>query len=157
MLYNNRTEVLTGTQKLVLGVYTISPAFGSILPGQTQTINVDCYADKRGLNNETLSIEISDQKRDTLPTNYRICGEVLVPGIENKDIPSIFDEHRVCKRLGSLGQHLFHEHDCVGVYGEEERKFVFKNVIVGKASVARFKINNPNKVRDYHIIALYMI
>ena len=33
-----------------------------------------------------------------------------------------------------------------GVYGEDENKFVFCNVIVGHKAKARFKITNPNKV-----------
>ena len=34
----------------------------------------------------------------------------------------------------------------MGVYGEEERRFLFKSVVVGQTSKARFKISNPNKV-----------
>ena len=34
-----------------------------------------------------------------------------------------------------------------GVYGEEEKKFVFNNVIVGRKAKARFKISNTTKVR----------
>ena len=33
-----------------------------------------------------------------------------------------------------------------GVYAEEEKKFVFNNVIVGRKAVARFKISNLQKV-----------
>lgn len=33
-----------------------------------------------------------------------------------------------------------------GVYGEDEKKFVFNNVIVGHKAKARFKISNVNKV-----------
>ena len=36
---------------------------------------------------------------------------------------------------------------CIGVYGESERKFMFKSVIVGHNSKARFRIINSNKVR----------
>ena len=35
------------------------------------------------------------------------------------------------------------------MYAEKERKFVFKSVIVGQTSKARFKISNPNKVLVY--------
>ena len=35
---------------------------------------------------------------------------------------------------------------CVGVYGENERRFMFKSIIVGHTSKARIKIINPNKV-----------
>lgn len=141
--------MLTGTQKLVLGTYIIYPAFGSIPSGQTQTITVDCIADRAGLHQENLSIEISDLQYDTPPISYRISAEAMLPGIETSDMAAIFEEHRVCKKLGALGQHLFHEQNCVGVYGEEERKFIFKSIVVGKTSVARFKITNPNKVTRY--------
>lgn len=138
--------MLSGTPKLVLGMFSINPAFGSIPVGQSSTIMVDCVADKAGKCEELLSIEISDRHKNSTPLKYRICGEVMVPGISTTNLSSIFEEHRVCRELGVLGQHLFHGEDCVGVYGEEERRFVFKNVIVGKVSRARFKISNPNKV-----------
>lgn len=154
-LWLNRTEVLSGTQRLVLGMFTINPAFGSILPGQSQMILVDCVADKAGKCEELLSIEISDRQKTMLPIKYKICGDVLLPGINTTDFSSIFEEHRVCHELGALGPHLFSEENCVGVYGENEKRFLFKNVIVGKSSRARFKITNPNKVWwDY--ITLYI-
>lgn len=40
---------------------------------------------------------------------YKICGEVLVPGINTTDMAAIFEEHRICRQLGALGQHQFHE------------------------------------------------
>ena len=139
----------TGTQKLVLGMFSINPAFGSVSPGQTQVISVDCIADKAGKFEELLAIEISDQQKDTPPENYKICGEVMVPGINITDVGSIFEEHRVCRELGVLGHRLLNvDEDCVGVYGEEERRFVFKSVIVGQTAKARFKISNPNRVRS---------
>ena len=33
-----------------------------------------------------------------------------------------------------------------GVYGEDENRFIFNNVLVGMKAKARFKICNPNKV-----------
>jgi len=141
-----RTEVLGGSQKLILGMYAVYPAFGAISPGQTQTVTVDCIADKPGVTQENLAIEISDLPRETPPMNYLITGEVLVPGIEASDVGLIFEEHRICKRLGALGRHIFRDHEGVGMYGEEDRKFIFKGVTVGKSSVARFRIANHNKV-----------
>ena len=42
---------------------------------------------------------------------------------------------------------------CVGVYSEQEQRFVFKSVVVGQTSKARFKISNPHKVISlYHSI-----
>ncbi len=91
-------------------------------------------------------MEISDRSRQDPSVLYRIIGEVLVPGINTTDLASVFEEHRVCKQLRVLGQYQFHEDGCIGVYGEEERRFVFKSVIVGQCSKARFKISNTNKV-----------
>lgn len=34
----------------------------------------------------------------------------------------------------------------VGIYAEEENKFFFNNVIVGRTAKARFKLLNTNKV-----------
>lgn len=73
--------------------------------------------------------------------------EACVPSINVDDIGSIFEEHRVCKNL-SVWQHMnCGSLDIAGVYGEEEKKFVFNNVIVGRKAKARFKILNANKVR----------
>ena len=149
--------MLSGTQRLVLGMFTINPAFGSVLPGQSQTILVDCAADKAGKCEEALSIEISDRQKNSEPIKYRICGEVMIPGICTTDFSSIFEEHRVCRELGVLGQHLFQGEDCVGVYGEEEKRFVFRNVIVGKVARARFKISNPNKVHQVSYVILHIL
>ena len=144
-----RTEVMGGSQRLVLGMFTVTPAMGPIQAGQSQTITVDCVADKPGSHEEILSVEISDRQKDSPPVTYKICGEVLIPGINTTDMASVFEEHRVCQQLGALGQHKFHEDGCVGVYGEEERRFVFKSVIVGQRSQARFKVSNPNKVHTF--------
>ena len=40
---------------------------------------------------------------------------------------------------------------CVGVFGETEKRFLFKSVIIGQLSKARFRILNSNKV----VILLY--
>ena len=99
-----------------------------------------------------------------MPMLYKLCGEVMIPAINNSDIGAIFEEHRICKELGVFGPHQFHDvcmsignvvctlmglfqEDIAGVYGEKEKRFVFKSVIVGSSSKARVKIINPNKVR----------
>ena len=35
----------------------------------------------------------------------------------------------------------------IGIYCEEENKFLFNNVIIGRTAKARFKFYNRNKVR----------
>ena len=47
--------------------------------------------------------------RNPPPIQYKIYGEVLLPGINYTDIVSIFEEHRICKKLGLISQHHFKE------------------------------------------------
>lgn len=138
----------SGTQRLVLGMFTVIPAMGTIQPDSSQTISFECIADKPGKHDEILLIEISDRQKNSPPIPYKISGEVLVPAIDTDDVASIFEEHRIVRHLGVLGQHQFHNEECIGVYGERERRFVFKSVVVGQSSKARFKISNTSKVFD---------
>lgn len=65
---------------------------------------------------QELLVEISDRHKEAPAVTYKICGEVLMPGINTTDIAAIFEEHRVCRQLGALGQHQFHEVSCKTVY-----------------------------------------
>ena len=141
-----RTEVISGTQRLVQGMFTIHPATGTIAAGQSTVITVDCAADRPGKQAVVLMIEIGDRSKEEPPIIYRIYGDVLEPAINATDLGSIFEEHGVCQSLGVMGPQLFHRKGCVGVYGETERRFAFKSVIVGQTAKARFKIINSTKI-----------
>jgi hydrocephalus-inducing protein len=141
-----RTEVVSGTQRLVLGMFTIQPATGMIPAGQSSEIKVDCTADRPGKQAVALIIEISDRFIRDPPIIYHIYGDVLEPAINTTDIGAIFEEHGVCQSLGAMGPQLFHRKGCVGVYGEVERRFAFKSVIVGQSAQACFKIINSTKI-----------
>ena len=52
-----RTEVLGGSPRLVLGVYTVTPALGLIPAGQSQTITVDCLTGDKPGRHEEVDIE----------------------------------------------------------------------------------------------------
>ena len=95
---------------------------------------------------QLLSIDISDRPKHEDLLTYKLSGEVLVPCISLTDVGSIFEEHRIRKHLGILGPQQPCR-DGVGVYGEDNRKFLFSSVIVGSAARARFKLSNPHKVR----------
>lgn len=77
---------------------------------------------------------------------YKLIAEACTPSINVSDIGSIFEEHRICKNL-SVWQHN-NTTENGGVYGEDENKFVFNNVLVGAKAKARFKITNTNKVSN---------
>lgn len=54
-----RYEVLGGgSQRLVLGLFSVSPATGVVTPGQSQTITVDCMAEKQNKHEEVLSMSL---------------------------------------------------------------------------------------------------
>ncbi|XP_046359897.2 hydrocephalus-inducing protein homolog isoform X3 [Haliotis rufescens] len=141
-----RQDAGTGQSRLQLGMFTIFPAFGIILPNGHQSITVDCVAENQGRSDEDISIDITERNPSDhlggIP--YKLLAEACIPAINVDDVGSIFEEHRICRNL-SVWQHL-NQVESGGVYGEEEKKFVFNNVIVGRRAKARFKISNTNKV-----------
>ena len=48
MLLLNRQDVGTNQSRLVMGMFNIFPAFGYVLPGGHQVINVECVAETPG-------------------------------------------------------------------------------------------------------------
>ena len=99
------------------------------------------------INFQELAIDVSgrDPNDHTNGIPYRLIAEACIPGIDITNIGSIFEEHHICKNL-SVWQHN-HAMENGGVYGEDENRFIFNNVLVGGKSKARFKISNNNKVR----------
>lgn len=128
--------------KLMLGMFTILPASGSVAPGTSTTVTVDCFAETAGRCTEMIGIEISDRQNatdDSHALKYRLVAEACVPGINTNDFASIFEEHSVCRRLDLFEMQR-------NVYAMEERVFTFGPVIAGQTVQARFKITNPYKV-----------
>lgn len=60
------------------------------------------------------------------------------------DIASIFEEHRLCKNSNMLQCEQYQE--AMGIYVQEENKFVFNNVLVSQSAKARFRLTNPGKI-----------
>lgn len=143
---NLRTEVLTVAQRLTTGMFTIQPAYGTVQPRQLHDVSVDFTTDSIGKFEEVIAIDIADRPKDDEPIVYKISGEVVVPNINLSGIPSIFEEHRICKQLSVLGPQQTTDDGGVGVYGEDNKKFVFYSVIVGHSAKARFKLSNTNKI-----------
>ena len=141
-----RTEAVSSSVRLTEGMFTIQPATGTVLAGQSTEIKVDCTADRPGKQSVGLVVEVSDRLISDPPIIYHIFADVLEPAINTVDVGAIFEEHGVCQSLGVMGPQLFHRKGCVGVYGETERRFAFKSVTVGQAAKARFKIINSTKI-----------
>lgn len=74
--------------------------------------------------------------------------EACIPSVNVDDLGSIFEEHRVCKSVsvGGLNTLRLVDQSAGGVYGEEDRRFIFSSALVGIKSKARFKISNTKKV-----------
>uniref|UniRef100_A0A8B9BFH4 HYDIN axonemal central pair apparatus protein n=1 Tax=Anser brachyrhynchus TaxID=132585 RepID=A0A8B9BFH4_9AVES len=137
---------MAGGARFTLGMFTVYPGFGSIHPGDKQTITVDCHAEPLGLCEEHLSIDISDRdpRDNPLGIPYTLLAESCLPAFVADDVGSIFEEHRICSNT-NLCQILQTVQDR-GVFITDENKFIFTNVLVGHRATARFKIRNVGKV-----------
>lgn len=68
--------------RFTVGMFTVYPGFGSIHPGDEQTITVDCHAEPLGPCEEHLSIDISDRDPSDNPLGipYTLLAESCLPG-----------------------------------------------------------------------------
>eukprot|EP00794_Sanderia_malayensis_P018879 gene18879-20779_t len=138
--------------RLQLGMFTIFPASGVVVPGGNPAqITVDMFSESSAICEEDIAIDITERPPYDCPggIEYKLIGETCLPSISNlhpNNISSIFEEHRIVSNLNVFRYHAQDLEPGSGVYGEEENKFVFYNVIVGHKAKARVKIANPNKV-----------
>ncbi|XP_051727085.1 hydrocephalus-inducing protein homolog [Ctenopharyngodon idella] len=145
--HNMQNEFGMSTQiHLTCGVFSLSPCFGILAPGAQQVVTVDCKAEHEGSWEECLAIDITDRDPSDNPDGipYKLVTEVCMPGIASTDIASIFEEHRICKNSSMLQCEQYR--DSMGVYVQDENKFVFNNVLVGQSAKAKFRLTNPGKV-----------
>eukprot|EP00079_Xenopus_tropicalis_P024447 XP_012817094.1 PREDICTED: hydrocephalus-inducing protein homolog isoform X1 [Xenopus tropicalis] len=135
-----------GQARLALGMFTISPGFGTVQPGGHVTISIECFADQLGKSEEFLAIDISDRHPEDHANGipFRLVTESCTPGFVTDDFASIFEEHRIVGDARTL-QYL-PALQAGGIYLKEENRFLFWNVLVGQTSTARFKIQNTGKV-----------
>lgn len=71
-----RQEAGTGQSRLVLGMFTIFPAFGIIPPNSQQTITVDCVAESQGRADEVSTL-LPLTQAFTFPWKTSACFLVL--------------------------------------------------------------------------------
>ncbi|KAM4722980.1 hydrocephalus-inducing protein homolog [Rhinophrynus dorsalis] len=136
----------SGQARLAMGMFIVSPGFGSVPPGGHVTVNVECFADQLGRSEEFLAIDISDRHPEDNPNGipFRLVTESCTPGFVTDDIASIFEEHRIVGDARIL--QCLPSLQAGGIYLQEEKRFLFWNVLVGQTSTARFKIMNTGKV-----------
>ena len=71
---------------------------------------------------------------------YKLVSESVQPSIASSN--EIFEEHTIVPCFSSFNPKIMG----VGIYVEDENKFFFNNVIVGRTAKARFKLINTNKI-----------
>ncbi|XP_035679087.1 LOW QUALITY PROTEIN: hydrocephalus-inducing protein homolog [Branchiostoma floridae] len=144
-----RQEVTQANQsRLMLGMFTVYPGFGLIQPGGHQQVQVDCLGEQPGREEVDIAIEISDRDPEDHPGGipYRLVAEACIPSINTSDIGAIFEEHRIVQNSQASEMLSQLQLESGGMYVEEDNKFVFNNVMVGRKARARFQITNTNKV-----------
>ncbi|KAL0967856.1 hypothetical protein UPYG_G00258420, partial [Umbra pygmaea] len=129
-----------------MGVFSVSPAFGALAPGAHQVVTVDCVAEMVGYWQECLALDITGRDPSDNPGGipYLLEADVCMPGIADKDSASIFEEHHICKTSTMFYCEQFSE--SMGIYIQDENKFIFNNVLVGRPFKARFRLTNNGKV-----------
>ena len=83
----------------------------------------------------------------------KLLAEGCLPTIDTNDLHGIFEEHRVVRSINAF-QNVSSVQLEGGIFGVEEAKFIFANVVVGRKATARFKILNPHKLRKIFIFSL---
>ncbi|XP_075327326.1 hydrocephalus-inducing protein homolog [Odontesthes bonariensis] len=132
--------------RLTIGLFSVFPCAGSLLPGCQQLVSVDCVAEQVGAWNQALLIDISGRNPSHQPAGipYRLLAEVCKPGESSLDMASIFEEHHLCHNSSQLSSEQFCNAE--GIYVLDENKFIFNKVLVGRTAKARFRITNKSKV-----------
>ncbi|CAD5117498.1 DgyrCDS6267 [Dimorphilus gyrociliatus] len=149
----NAATMAAGSSRLQVGPFVVLPASMTVLPGGQASITVECQPDQEGKWEEELAIDISGRNPKHHPdgVSYTLISEACVPDISGllKGVSfhssTIFEEHLICKNL-SHWSHINSNLDVNGIYGEDEKKFLFLNVLVGNRCSARFKFINLSKV-----------
>ncbi|KAM9301954.1 hydrocephalus-inducing protein homolog [Gastrophryne carolinensis] len=141
-----RESSIPGQARLALGMFAVSPGFGSIPPGGQQLVNVECFADQLRKSEEFLAIDVSDRNPEEHPNGmpFRLVAEVCTPGFVTDDIGSIFEEHRIVSDARAL--HCLPPLPPGGIYVKNDNHFLFWNVVIGQTCCAHFKIVNSGKV-----------
>ncbi|KAM9376112.1 hydrocephalus-inducing protein-like [Pholidichthys leucotaenia] len=131
--------------RLVTGVFSVSPCTAVLQPGFRQLVTVECVALQLGNCDQTLLIDISGRNPSDHPEGipYRLLAEVCEPGIV-LDAASIFEEHRLCHNSSQLCSEQFCNAE--RIYVMDEKRFIFNKILVRRSIQARFKFTNTSKV-----------
>lgn len=136
--------VVTGAQ---FGPFNVTPAKGSIAPGEKVEVTVVFTASGNMPYREILGVDVSNRDPDDHPLGvpYEIVGESCFPGIIADSVNSIFEEVHITPALDP-----FNPRD--KEFGLSERLFNFGGVLANldgsaeSTSSTALKFTNPNKI-----------
>ena len=126
------------TLKLIHGPFVLYPGFGSVSAGSSATITVECTVDQPKKYEEFLAIDIVDRAPSDNPGGvpYKLLAEGCIPSIDISNLHGIFEEHRLVRSIEAfrnLGELRLEG----GIYGTDENRFFYSDVIVGRTAQAR--------------------
>jgi hydrocephalus-inducing protein len=137
-----------GTQ-LTVGQYDVTPATGSIPPGNAAVVSVTFRAEGAKFYESTLAVDIAERDPQDQPDGvpFELCAESSIPGLNTDDLDQVFEEQTVIPSLDpSLNTQTIISSS---LYSIQERVFWFGTLVASKnpeGAKERFKIMNPNKI-----------
>ncbi|XP_068058623.1 hydrocephalus-inducing protein homolog isoform X2 [Anomalospiza imberbis] len=145
MKYSARKSSSLTQGHLNLGVFTVSPCFGSIGPMGQQKITVECLAGQEGTCEEQLYIDIPgrDPEDNPLGIPFTLIAKSCLPGLI-EDVMLIFEPYQICSST-DLSHKLQSVKD-TGLFIRDENRFIFNKVLVGQEAVAHFSIYSASSL-----------
>jgi hydrocephalus-inducing protein len=140
-----------GVAELKIGNFLLSPASGTIEPGETVRVEIqfspggsDIFGPGQSAKTftEDVFVDIKHRDYDDNPTGipFELAGESCMPSINTDDYNQVFEEQEVLGQLDPFGANK-------NVFGVQERAFSFGALVLGKEEGRqRFKISNTNKI-----------
>ena len=85
-----------------LGIFTITPALGIILPNGYHVITIDCVPEIAGKFDEEICLDITDRDMNQYPNGivYKLSCDAVFPTISHSN--EIFEEHTIISNISSF-------------------------------------------------------
>ena len=139
-----------GVAELNIGNFMLSPASGTIEPGETARVEIqfspggsDIFGPGQSAKTftEDVFIDIKHRDYDDNPTGipFELAGESCMPSINTDDYNQVFEEQEVLGQLDPFGANK-------NIFGVQERAFSYGALVLGEEVCQRFKISNTNKI-----------
>jgi hydrocephalus-inducing protein len=96
---------------LQLGIFTITPALGIILPNGYHVITIDCVPEIAGKFEEEICLDITDRDMNQYPNGivYKLSCDAVFPTILHSN--EIFEEHTIISNISSFDPKVVSQHE----------------------------------------------